>query len=832
MKPLKITITLFLSVILSNWSLTQCYNGTTANTYTTGHPANGSCATYGPTTTCGGFSILVGGAANFSNLISGATYVIATDDFCAGCPNDYITVTYQTNFVGTIIASGYSPLTVTLPTANIRINISTSPTACMASVSCASGTPCTGNGARRQIILGRSITTSCGCAIVPPPPSALTNAGTIAANQTVCISGNPANFTSTAVASGGSGGTLEYQWESSTTSITAGFTEIAGATLVTYDPPSVVTQTTWYRRKARRLGGSWEVTTTAVAFTVNVPNTSGMVVGDWLFTGATSNDYEMASNWIIWNSPGFTYPTTPPSSSNNVWIKQNGTCILNQPVMDNTVTTIDQSGSANCRNITIDISGTLTFSNNNSHLHVKGNWNNNGTLIPGTARVKFVNNTMQSISKAGGSAVTELFYEMNVGAASITQLMTNVTVGNALRIIGVIETNGNLFWLNTTAIDGASTGVVDNAYGGHIFGTFRRTIQNNNATYRFPVGVTADLNTGKRFLEYINNGVVGPSHLDCFASYPFKDIGNNVDALLNPAIATEWGQSLVFVHPEAIWTLNPSVALTSGSYGLRLYVQNFATIDGGMDNKFAILKRPTGSSTFAQFDSFDNTTTVPSGSMPGRVWNSGNGYAEKRGFTQFSEFVISSAPVPLSVELKRMQLDCSAQGNRLSWSTSSEYNNDFYTVERSGDGSDYDVWRSIDATGNSSVLSSYDIVDIDPKRGVSYYRLTQTDNDGTNTVLGTLSTEWPCLDAESGLTLYPNPTEGDIQLVLSNSTRDEYLVECYNAIGQLVLAPISGMVQQSGSTLLKLDTQDLSNGIYMVRVKVGEKVFTEKLIRE
>jgi hypothetical protein len=99
-----------------------------------------------------------------------------------------------------------------------------------------------------------------------PACTALNNAGTISANQTICSGGDPAAFTST-VASGGSGGTIEYQWESSTNNVT--YTDIATANSSTYDPPSGLTITTYYRRKARRCGGSWEQTTASVLVTVS-----------------------------------------------------------------------------------------------------------------------------------------------------------------------------------------------------------------------------------------------------------------------------------------------------------------------------------------------------------------------------------------------------------------------------------------------------------------------------------------------------------------------------------------------------------------------------------
>jgi hypothetical protein len=102
-----------------------------------------------------------------------------------------------------------------------------------------------------------------------PPCNAVSSAGTISGAQSICNGGNPAAFTSTA-ASGGSNGFIEYQWESSTTSSSSGFAEISGATAETYDAPSGISTTTYYRRKARRcsVGSTWEQTTSALTVTV------------------------------------------------------------------------------------------------------------------------------------------------------------------------------------------------------------------------------------------------------------------------------------------------------------------------------------------------------------------------------------------------------------------------------------------------------------------------------------------------------------------------------------------------------------------------------------
>ena len=71
--------------------------------------------------------------------------------------------------------------------------------------------------------------------------------GTIAAAQTICPSGDPVPFTESVVSTGG--GTLTYQWQSSTVNdFSSAVTTIGGATSSTYDAPSGLLVTTYYRR--------------------------------------------------------------------------------------------------------------------------------------------------------------------------------------------------------------------------------------------------------------------------------------------------------------------------------------------------------------------------------------------------------------------------------------------------------------------------------------------------------------------------------------------------------------------------------------------------------
>lgn len=76
----------------------------------------------------------------------------------------------------------------------------------------------------------------------------VTSSGTIGSNQTLCGSYNPGNITNITYPTGGTG-TLEYQWQRSFDNVT--WTDLAGATLESYDP-NTISSTTYFRRLERR----------------------------------------------------------------------------------------------------------------------------------------------------------------------------------------------------------------------------------------------------------------------------------------------------------------------------------------------------------------------------------------------------------------------------------------------------------------------------------------------------------------------------------------------------------------------------------------------------
>ncbi len=102
--------------------------------------------------------------------------------------------------------------------------------------------------------------------------------GTIAnTGETICYNGDPSSIGSTTDASGGNT-VITYQWQSSTDAAFTSPTTISSNT-ATYDPPTGLTVTTWYRRQAKDgvCNTSWNNSAEVWKVTVRPAFTSGSI---------------------------------------------------------------------------------------------------------------------------------------------------------------------------------------------------------------------------------------------------------------------------------------------------------------------------------------------------------------------------------------------------------------------------------------------------------------------------------------------------------------------------------------------------------------------------
>ena len=133
---------------------------------------------------------------------------------------------------------------------------------------------------------------------------------------------------------------------------------------------------------------------------------------------------------------------------------------------------------------------------------------------------------------------------------------------------------------------------------------------------------------------------------------------------------------------------------------------------------------------------------------------------------RFTLGTTSMSTTPLPIEL--LSFTASYQGGRrvqLDWSTASEQNNEFFTIERSTDMQEWEPVAQIPGAGNSSVVIDYQVLDENAPGPLCYYRLKQTDLDGTNTASDIVAVRLEDPTDEEDI-VYPNPSTGPYTVVL------------------------------------------------------------------
>ena len=99
----------------------------------------------------------------------------------------------------------------------------------------------------------------------------------------------------------------------------------------------------------------------------------------------------------------------------------------------------------------------------------------------------------------------------------------------------------------------------------------------------------------------------------------------------------------------------------------------------------------------------------------------------------------ATTPISLPIELLSFNGVSNKGYNSLYWSTASETNNDYFSVEKTLDGNNYSVVGVVNGAGNSQILNNYELKDFSVEKVINYYRLKQTDINGNYSYSNTIS---------------------------------------------------------------------------------------------
>lgn len=187
--------------------------------------------------------------------------------------------------------------------------------------------------------------------------------------------------------------------------------------------------------------------------------------------------------------------------------------------------------------------------------------------------------------------------------------------------------------------------------------------------------------------------------------------------------------------------------------------------------------------------------------------------------------------VVLPVKLQNFDAVLNNNQTELSWSTLTEENNDYFSIERSTDGKHFEEIAQLEGANHSTELIEYEYTDRAPLAGDNYYRLKQLDYDGR---FAYSSVQSVSLNSNENLIddfkLFPNPVNiGEpITFDLTSQINEAVVILLTDMKGAIIQAYEKNIV--AGQNSISLRTDHLNKGIYLMSCTSAQTNYTQKII--
>ncbi len=449
----------------------------------------------------------------------------------------------------------------------------------------------------------------------------------------------------------------------------------------------------------------------------------------------------------------------------------------------------------------VNTTGGLIDATNIAQITVGGNWTNNSTLggsdgfNESTNTVTFnspVANTLQTI----GGLIPETFYNLTLNASATTDVVrisNNTVVSNTLALTqGELDLNSLTLNVtrNSTGAIARTGGYIKSEDNSSVYGTVQWLTGALTGSFVYPFG--------KSSTEFI----------------PFT---MNITSAGAPAS----GSTSVSTYSTLLDDNLPypaTVTNLSGTNGGVAVVDRFwvITLNGYTTT------RPTSTLTFTA-TSPEIATTGPAldinaqrwapsntwePALPSQTYNAGAGTVTVPGVNNYSPWALADVTAALPITLTGFNAITRNGVVELYWETEKEVNNDYFTLERSANNLEFEERTIIQGAGNSNEKIDYSFVDDSPLPGKSYYRLKQTDFDGTFTYSKVVGVSRD--GADDAFSAHPNPIINNVVYL-----NQEANIIVFNGLNQAVL-------QLNG--VRSFDASLLPSGIYIIRNQEGKVI--------
>lgn len=433
---------------------------------------------------------------------------------------------------------------------------------------------------------------------------------------------------------------------------------------------------------------------------------------------------------------------------------------------------------------TLTVVGNFTNSSsasftNNGKVYAKQNFTNNQSAwTVGTGELFLTGTGTQNISTTSNSP----FYKLTINKASgLANLSSAIAVNHTLNLTTGKLSLGNydLTIANSAAISGAGTNNYVVAVG---TGVLKQQVQASGSAL-FPVGLSSVYTPVTVSLSMLSTTDVFNVRM-----LPLVYSNGTSGSVMNSNVV------------NATWMVSETV---NGGSNATLTCQWPASLElTGFNRFFSRLAHHHHSSTW----DYGLLNIMASGSNPYTV--------TRAGFTSFSPFIVTMLMAVLpagSIELSGRN---NGDENLVSWSTTSEINSAYFSVEASLNGIDFTEAGKVTAARQSNDTRNYSFAHQHIDGRSFYYRIKLIDADGSFTYSNIIRINVAALKAAS---LYPNPVKDKTTISFSTQQNTLLTVNVTNASGLLLYTTSQRFTQ--GDHKMNLDLSLLPAGMYNLQLK-------------
>ncbi len=190
-------------------------------------------------------------------------------------------------------------------------------------------------------------------------------------------------------------------------------------------------------------------------------------------------------------------------------------------------------------------------------------------------------------------------------------------------------------------------------------------------------------------------------------------------------------------------------------------------------------------------------------------------------FNQFSPYVLVDLSSPLPITWLGISAECNQGKIIIKWSTASEQNSDYFTLEKSLDGINFTSTKTIPASINSNTIKNYSAMDNDVVLKTMFYRVSETDYDGKTTYSSIISISECSYD---NIVVY---ADNGINISITTTSDETYNIDVYDMLGQKISSQINNVYV--GNNQIKLNN-NLASSMYLIKVYNKTNTTTTKII--